>query len=65
MSFATQALSTEWSIKMKGQLENRVYNVPKAVDQWVASLKLQTMGVALDTLTEEQEKYLHSWEMGT
>jgi adenosylhomocysteinase len=65
MSFATQALSTEWSIKNKGQLENKVYNVPRAVDQWVASLKLQTMGIVLDTLTAEQEKYLQSWEMGT
>ena len=65
MSFAAQALATEWSIKMKDQLEDRVYNVPKAVDQWVASLKLQTMGIVLDTLTEEQKKYLDSWEMGT
>jgi adenosylhomocysteinase len=65
MSFAVQALATEWSIKMKGQLEDRVYDVPKAVDQWVASLKLQTMGVVIDELTEEQKKYLSSWEMGT
>jgi adenosylhomocysteinase len=65
MSFAAQALATEWSIKMKGELEDRVYNVPKAVDQWVASLKLQTMGVVLDVLTDEQRKYLDSWEMGT
>ena len=65
MSFATQALSTEWSIQMKGQLDDRVYDVPKAVDQWVATLKLQTMGIVLDTLTDEQQKYLHSWEMGT
>lgn len=65
MSFAAQALATEWSIKNKGRLEHRVYNVPKAVDQWVASLKLQTMGIAIDTLTEEQSKYLASWEMGT
>jgi adenosylhomocysteinase len=65
MSFAAQALSTEWSIKSKDQLEDRVYNVPKAVDQWVASLKLQTMGIVLDTLTDEQRKYLDSWEMGT
>jgi adenosylhomocysteinase len=65
MSFAAQALATEWSIKMKGQLEDRVYNVPKAVDQWVAALKLQTMGIVVDTLTDEQKKYLNSWEMGT
>jgi adenosylhomocysteinase len=65
MSFATQALATEWSIKQQGQLKNAVYDVPKAVDQWVASLKLQTMGITIDTLTEEQRKYLSSWEMGT
>jgi adenosylhomocysteinase len=65
MSFATQALSTEWSVQMKGKLDAKVYNVPRAVDQWVASLKLQTMGIVLDTLTDEQQKYLHSWEMGT
>ena len=65
MSFATQALATEWSLKMKGELDHRVYNVPKAVDQWVANLKLQSMGVTIDTLTPEQSKYLASWEMGT
>ena len=65
MSFAAQALATEWSIKQRGELEHRVYNVPKAVDQWVASLKLQTMGIVVDTLTAEQTKYLASWEMGT
>ena len=50
---------------MKGKLEHKVYNVPKEVDQWVANLKLQTMGIAIDTLTAEQAKYLQSWEMGT
>jgi adenosylhomocysteinase len=65
MSFAAQALATEWSVKHKGELEHRVYNVPKAVDLWVAALKLQTMDIAIDTLTDEQRKYLVSWEMGT
>jgi adenosylhomocysteinase len=65
MSFAAQALATEWSVSQKGKLAHKVYNVPKAVDQWVASLKLQTMGIAIDTLTPEQAKYLVSWEMGT
>jgi adenosylhomocysteinase len=65
MSFAAQALSTEWALKQKGNLHHEVYDVPKAVDQWVATLKLQTMGIAIDTLTEEQQKYLNSWEMGT
>ena len=65
MSFAAQALATEWSVSQKGKLEHKVYNVPKAVDEWVAALKLQTMGVAIDILTAEQTKYLASWEMGT
>ncbi len=65
MSFAAQALASEWALKMKGKLEHKVYNVPKEVDQWVANLKLQTMGIAIDTLTPEQVKYLASWEMGT
>ena len=65
MSFAAQALATEWALKSKDKLEHKVYNVPKEVDQWVANLKLQTMGIAIDTLTPEQAKYLESWEMGT
>jgi len=65
MSFAAQALATEWSVKSRGKLEPRVYQVPKEVDEYVATLKLQTMGIAIDTLTEEQQKYLQSWEMGT
>jgi adenosylhomocysteinase len=65
MSFAAQALATEWAISQKGKLEHKVYDVPKAVDQWVAALKLQTMGITLDILTEEQRKYLVSWDMGT
>ncbi|MDE2507368.1 MAG: adenosylhomocysteinase, partial [Planctomycetota bacterium] len=65
MSFATQALATEWSIKERGRLDKKVHDVPKTVDQWVATLKLQTMGITIDTLTEEQRRYLASWEMGT
>ncbi len=65
MSFAAQALATEWSIKNKGSLENKVHQVPDEVDQFVASLKLQTMNIAIDTLTDEQKTYLASWEMGT
>jgi len=65
MSFAAQALATEWSIEHKGTLEHKVHQVPKAVDEFVASLKLQTMGISLDRLTDEQQKYLQSWEMGT
>ncbi|HEX8202663.1 MAG TPA: adenosylhomocysteinase, partial [Isosphaeraceae bacterium] len=65
MSFAAQALSTEWAITQRANLEHRVYDVPTAVDEWVARLKLQTMGIAIDNLTDEQRKYLDSWEMGT
>jgi len=65
MSFAAQALATEWSIQNKDRLEHKVHQVPAEVDEFVASLKLQTMGISIDTLTAEQQKYLASWEMGT
>ncbi len=65
MSFAAQALATEWSIKNKSSLEHKVHQVPKEVDEFVASLKLHTMGIKIDKLTSEQGKYLASWEMGT
>jgi adenosylhomocysteinase len=65
MSFAAQALATEWSVKQKGKLEHKVHQVPKEVDEFVASLKLETMGISIDKLTDEQQKYLQSWEMGT
>jgi len=65
MSFAAQALATEWALKNKGRLGHTVHNVPKEVDEYVATLKLQTMGITLETLTPEQKKYLESWEMGT
>jgi len=65
MSFATQALSTEYVIKNKSKLSPKVFDVPKEIDQWVASLKLKSMRIAIDMLTKEQEKYLSSWEEGT
>jgi adenosylhomocysteinase len=65
MSFATQALSSEWASKQKGKLNSRVYSVPQEVDDMVASYKLKTMGIAIDTLTEEQKRYLISWQEGT
>ena len=65
MSFANQALSVEYIAKNRGGFENRVYDVPKSIDETVAALKLQAFGVEIDTLTAEQEKYLNSWEMGT
>lgn len=65
MSFATQALSSEWASKQRGKLTSRVYNVPQEVDNMVASYKLKTLGIAIDTLTEEQKRYLSSWQEGT
>ncbi|MGD9763740.1 MAG: adenosylhomocysteinase [Candidatus Binatia bacterium] len=67
MSFATQALSAEWALKMasKGKLQVKVHNVPKAIEDEVAAVKLDTMGVKIDRLTSEQREYLSSWAEGT
>lgn len=65
MSFANQALSLEYMAKNRGKLESRVYPVPEEIDKEVARLKLQAMGIAIDSLTPEQKKYLTSWEEGT
>ena len=65
MSFANQALCAEYLVKNHNKLEKRVYNVPQEVDNEIASLKLKSMGVEIDTLTPEQERYLRSWEIGT
>ena len=65
MSFANQALSLEYLARNHGELERRVYGVPKEIDAEVARLKLAAMGVSIDSLTEEQVKYLSSWEEGT
>jgi adenosylhomocysteinase len=65
MSFANQALAVEWVVKQRDTLEPRVYEVPVQIDKDVARLKLHAMGVEIDTLTDEQDRYLHSWEQGT
>jgi adenosylhomocysteinase len=65
MSFANQALSTEYAVQHAATLERRVYPVPREIDEEIARLKLGTMGVSIDTLTEEQAKYLASWDEGT
>ncbi len=65
MSFANQALCAEYLVTHAATLKNQVYRVPVVIDRDIARLKLASMGVDIDTLTEEQEKYLHSWEMGT
>ena len=65
MSFANQALSVEWIVKGRGTLDPGVYPVPTEIDQEVAKLKLQAMGVEIDALTAEQRDYLSSWQQGT
>jgi len=65
MSFANQALGAEYIVKNYKKLEKKVYPVPADIDKEIARLKLAGMGVAIDTLTAEQKKYLASWEMGT
>jgi adenosylhomocysteinase len=64
MSFANQALSSEFIVK-SGKLQTKVYCVPKEIDEKVAEMKLNSMGIIIDELTAEQKKYLSTWEMGT
>ena len=63
MSFANQALGIEFIVKNKGQLENKLYTLPESVDLDIAKLKLDSMGIKIDTLTAEQEEYLNSWKL--
>lgn len=65
MSFANQALAAEYIAKHHGGLEHKVYSVPKDIDENIACLKLDSMGIKVDKLTAKQEKYLSSWEEGT
>jgi adenosylhomocysteinase len=65
MSFANQALSAEFVVTHAEELERRVYDVPADIDREIARLKLETMGVDIDRLTEEQARYLASWDEGT
>ena len=65
MSFANQALCLEYMVKNRGSLEIKVHPVPEEIDKQVARLKLQSMGINIDTLTPEQKQYLTSWEQGT
>jgi adenosylhomocysteinase len=65
MSFANQALSCEWIVKNHDGLEKKVYEVPTDIDKEVARLKLETMGIRIDELTQEQRAYLEGWEEGT
>ncbi len=65
MSFANQALSAEHMVNNADKLEKKVYVVPEEIDKGIAALKLETMGVRIDQLTAEQQKYLTSWDQGT
>jgi adenosylhomocysteinase len=65
MSFANQALTVEFLAKQHRTLEKKVYPVPREIDQEIARMKLRSMGVKIDELTEEQKDYLASWEKGT
>jgi adenosylhomocysteinase len=65
MSFANQALGAEYLVQHGKTLEKRVYVVPQEIDREIARLKLLSMGITIDTLTDEQSTYLASWESGT
>jgi len=65
MSFSTQALATEYVLKNKKKLQNKVYYVPESIENWIAETKLKASGMSIDKLTPEQKKYLASWEIGT
>jgi adenosylhomocysteinase len=65
MSFANQALACEYLVQNKGKLEPGLYSIPTELDQDIARLKLQAMGIAIDALTAEQDEYINSWTAGT
>ena len=65
MSFANQALAAEFVLKNKGKLSNSVHVLPLALDQKIANLKLKSLGIKIDVLTERQKKYMSGWEEGT
>ncbi len=65
MSFANQSLAAEYITQNGKTLDKKVYNLPKELDTKIAQMKLQTLGIEIDKLTPEQEKYLNSWELGT
>jgi len=65
LSFSVQSLTSEYLVKNGGRLENRVYEIFEQIDQEVARVKLETMGIAIDSLTEEQRAYIKDFELGT
>lgn len=65
LSFSTQAMATEYVLKNYKKLQNKVYYVPEKMENWIAKTKLKSMGTSIDSLTDEQKKYLVSWDIGT
>jgi len=65
MSFSTQALASEYVVENKDKFKKHVYKVPEEIENFVAKTKLESMGIKIDKLTDEQKKYLSSWELGT
>jgi adenosylhomocysteinase len=65
MSFATQALATEYCVKNRGKLAPKVHDVPREIEEYVARTKLATMGIAIDEMTPDQKAYAASWQHGT
>jgi adenosylhomocysteinase len=65
MSFANQALACEFLVKNKGKLAPGLHSIPVEVDQEIARLKLQAIGITIDSLTDDQIEYINSWTSGT
>jgi adenosylhomocysteinase len=65
MSFATQALATEYCVKERGKLEPKVHEVPRIIEEFVSNTKLASMGITIDSMTPEQVSYVNEWEHGT
>ena len=65
MSFCNQAMACEYLVKNKGKLGSKVYKLPTEIDDEIAKLQLDAMGIKIDTMTEEQKKYSESWMEGT
>lgn len=64
MSFANQALACEYLMENKGKLENKIYNVPRKIDESIAQMKIKSMGIEVDNMSKEQNEYIHQWEKG-
>ena len=65
LSFANQALAIEYLVKNQGKLKAGVHNLPKEIDIEIASLKLKSLGIKIDTLSKEMIQYMNSWKVGT